>query len=103
MPILLHWDTLTEQSKTPSVRKTAIDGCGASLVRISIAQGTSAARHAHEFEQFVQVISGSGTLETEEGVERFGPGAIFHFLPNTWHAAKFDDDTVLVETNITKS
>jgi quercetin dioxygenase-like cupin family protein len=103
MPILQHWDALTEQSKTPDVRKTAIHGSGASLVRVSIARGTSAERHSHEFEQFVQVISGSGTLETEEGVERFGPGSIFHFLPNTWHAAIFDEDTVLVETNLTKT
>jgi len=83
MPILLHWDALAEQSSTPAVRKSIINGANASLVRVTIAKGTSAPRHAHDFEQFVQVISGSGTLETGEGKEQFGPGAIFHFLPGT--------------------
>jgi len=102
MPILLHWDALEEQSNTPAVRKTIINGSGAALVRVVIAKGTSAQRHAHDFEQFVQVISGSGTIETEEGKKHFGPGAIFHFAPNTWHAAEFDEETVLVETNLAK-
>lgn len=100
MPVLLRWDALEELSSSPAVRKTSINGRSASLVRVSIDRSTIAERHAHEFEQFVQVISGSGTLETEEGIQRFSAGSIFHFPPHTWHAAFFDEDTVLVETNL---
>ncbi len=101
MAILLHWDDVGEQSASSAVRKSSIDGAGASLTRVSIQAGTRADRHAHPFEQFVQVISGTGTLETRDGVQRFAAGSVFHFLPNTWHAAVFEEDTVLVETNLT--
>ena len=83
---------------TPNRRR--IEGQGASLVRIEVKAGHKAARHSHGHEQFVQVLSGSGMLETEEGARRFGPGTVFHFPANAWHAAEFETDTVLVETNL---
>jgi len=101
MAILLHWDEVGEQITSTAVSKSSIDGVGASLTRVSIKAGTQAGRHAHPFEQFVQVISGSGMLETRNGVQRFAAGSVFHFLPDTWHAAVFEEDTVLVETNLT--
>ncbi|MDF2601192.1 MAG: Cupin 2 conserved barrel domain protein, partial [Methylobacterium brachiatum] len=50
--------------------------------------------------QFVQVISGSGFLETEQGRTPFAAGSVFHFPAGTWHAAAFETETVLVETNL---
>ena len=46
------------------------------------------------------MISGHGTLETEEGRHPFSAGSLFHFPSGAWHAADFDKDTVLVETNL---
>ena len=100
MPNLQHWDDVADVVTSQAVRKRILDGTGASLVRVTIAAGTSADRHSHDFEQFVQVISGQGVLETAEGVEAFKAGHLFHFTPGTWHAARFDEDTVLVETNL---
>jgi quercetin dioxygenase-like cupin family protein len=45
------------------------------------------------------VLSGSGVLETEQGSNAFGPGSVFHFPAHAWHAAVFDGETVLIETN----
>jgi quercetin dioxygenase-like cupin family protein len=100
MQMLRHWDELAAEARGPTVSKQALDGQGASLVRIDIKAGTKAARHSHSFEQFVQVLSGRGTLETEEGIHPFSAGSLFHFLAEAWHAAEFDEDTILVETNL---
>ena len=100
MTMLQHWDDLAEEPRGPSVAKRVIPGRHASLVRLQIKAGTIAARHTHPFEQFVQVISGSGSLETEEGRAAFRAGSLFHFPAEAWHAATFDEDTVLVETNL---
>jgi len=100
MPILQCWDDLTEEVRGPTVTRRVVPGTGASLVRLAITAGTRADRHSHPYEQFVQVISGAGVLETEEGSHRFSAGSIFHFPPETWHAAVFEADTVLVETNL---
>ena len=93
---VLDW---TSAEGTSPNRRT-IDGEHASLVRVEVKAGHKAARHSHPHEQFVQVLSGSGTLETEAGATAFGPGTVFHFPPDAWHAAEFDSDTVLVETNL---
>ncbi len=103
MPILQSWDDLDAVIAGPTVSKKIAPGLGASLIRLEIKAGTAAGRHAHPFEQFVQVISGGGTLDTEDGSERFAAGSLFHFPPGTWHAAQFDEDTVLVETNLAVS
>ena len=100
MPVLHHWNDLPAAPAGPPVGKRVLGGAGVSLVRVEIAAGTKADRHSHGHEQFVQVISGGGTLETEEGRQRFRAGSLFHFAPDTWHAAEFDEDTVLVETNL---
>jgi quercetin dioxygenase-like cupin family protein len=70
------------------------------LVMVRVPTGTKADRHSHPHEQFVQVVAGSGELETEQGAQAFGPGSVFHFPADTWHAARFDSDTILIETNL---
>ena len=100
MPILHHWNELPPEPAGPPVGKRRLQGTGASLVRVEIEAGTKAERHSHAHEQFVQVISGAGTLETEEGRQTFSAGSLFHFPAETWHAAEFDEHTVLVETNL---
>jgi quercetin dioxygenase-like cupin family protein len=92
------WDQLPETIAPNGVAKRAIEGEGASLVTVRVPAGTAANRHTHE--QFVQVLSGSGTLTTEQGERPFGPGSVFHFPANTWHAARFATETILVETNL---
>ena len=103
MPILQHWSDLPDEPAGPPVGKRRLAGAGATLVRVEIAAGTRAGRHSHGHEQFVQVISGAGTLETEEGRQSFRAGSLFHFPAETWHAAEFDEDTVLVETNLAEA
>ena len=97
---LVDWANLPEAEPRPGVRKREIDGVDASLAMASVAAGLKADRHSHPEEQFVHVLSGTGTLETEQGERPFGPGSVFHFPAGTWHAARFDTDTVLVETNL---
>ena len=64
--------------------------------------GTRGTRHSHDHdhEQVVQVVSGSGTLATEQGEHPFGAGTVFALPAGTWHLANFDSDTVLAETNL---
>ena len=100
MKMLRHWDDMTVEPRGPTVSERHVEGAGAGLVRLDITAGTVAGRHSHAFEQFVQVISGRGTLETEEGRHSFSAGSLFHFPAGAWHAADFDEDTVLVETNL---
>lgn len=100
MPNLQHWTDLPAEPPGPPVGKRRLQGFGASLVRVEIETGTKADRHSHEHEQFVQVLSGAGTLETEEGRQAFRAGSVFHFPAGTWHAANFTEHTILVETNL---
>lgn len=100
MPMLLHWDDLEARSTSASVTKRHLRGKAASLVHVALKAGTQADRHSHSFEQFVQVIAGRGVLETAEGTQPFAAGSLFHFPPHAWHAADFEEDTILVETNL---
>jgi quercetin dioxygenase-like cupin family protein len=97
---LTAWDARAESVVGNGVAKRTIPGAGASLVRVVVPAGASAARHSHDHEQFVQVISGSGVLETEQGRKRFSAGSVFHFPAGAWHAAAFETETVLIETNL---
>lgn len=97
---LTAWDDRPETVAASGVAKRTIVGAGASLVRVMVPAGISAPRHSHDHEQFVQVISGSGALETERGIEAFSAGSVFHFPPDVWHAATFETETVLIETNV---
>ncbi|WP_336487464.1 cupin domain-containing protein [Methylobacterium nigriterrae] len=99
-PHCLAWDDLPETRAPNGVAKRSLDGVGASLVRVLVPAGVRAERHSHAHEQFVQVLSGRGTLETEQGRRDFGPGSLFHFPAGTWHAAAFETETVLIETNL---
>lgn len=97
---LIDWSKTEEVAAGPGVTKRAIEGEGASFVMIRVAAGTSTPRHSHAHEQFVHVASGTGSLETAQGMRAFGPGCVFHFPTDTWHAARFDTDTVLLEVNL---
>jgi quercetin dioxygenase-like cupin family protein len=96
----VQWDDLPEALSPAGVGKRVIQGEGVSLVMVRVPAGMHAPRHSHAREQFVQVLSGSGILEMENGSQPFGPGSVFYFPPDTWHAAVFTSDTVLVETNL---
>ena len=97
---VVSWDEIPPESSGESVRKRRVTGAAAELVLVEVKAGTRAGRHSHAHEQFVQVITGNGVLETEAGTREFGPGSVFHFLPHAWHAAEFRTDTVLVESNL---
>ncbi len=96
----VEWNGIPEEVAPSGVGKRVLRGAGASLVMVRVPAGTKADRHSHPHEQFVQVLSGSGVLETAQGTRAFGPGSVFHFAPDAWHAARFDSDTVLIETNL---
>jgi quercetin dioxygenase-like cupin family protein len=97
---LTAWADCAESIAENGVAKRAIPGAGASLVRVVVPAGVSAPRHSHEHEQFVQVVLGSGVLETEQGSKPFSAGSVFHFPAGAWHAATFETETVLIETNL---
>ena len=70
-PHCLAWDDLPETRAPNGVAKRVLEGAGATLVRVLVpARRFAATRHSHPHEQFVQVISGSGTLETAQGRRR---------------------------------
>ena len=96
----VSWEDLPEQVSPSGVGKRTLAGNSISLVMVRVPAGTNAPKHSHPHEQFVQVLSGSGTLETEQGSHPFGPGSVFHFPADAWHAAVFDSETVLIETNL---
>ena len=97
---VIAWDDIPARPAPGGVTKRHVVLEGVSLVTVAIPAGTEAARHSHDHEQIVQVISGSGTLTTEQGPCDFGPGSLFVFPTGTWHSARFDTETVLVETNV---
>lgn len=99
-PYLVDWDDVALCETAPGVGKRTIEGAGVTLVMVHVAAGIGAPRHEHDHEQFVQVVSGSGTLETEQGRRGFASGSVFHFPAGTWHAAQFDTATVLIESNL---
>lgn len=94
------WSEIPEAAASSGVAKRALEGAAASLAMVRIPAGTTSDRHSHAHEQFVQVVSGSGWLETEQGERAFGAGSLFHFPANAWHKATFDTETVLIETNL---
>ncbi len=77
-----------------------IPGDGASLKRIAIKAGTTAARHSHPHEQFLLVLEGTARLQGEAGLCELHPGMVVRFAPDAWHAAEFLTDTVLIEVNL---
>lgn len=94
-----HWsEQPAEQSG--NVTRQRLQGAGATLVRVVIPAGTEAPSHEHPHEQFVEVISGAGTLTTDAGEQPFAAGDIFHFPKHTAHAAFFREPTVLLEINL---
>ena len=97
---VIAWTDLPETAAPNGVAKRRIDLPGASLVTVAIPAGTVAPRHSHATDQFVQVTAGSGVLTTEQGARGFAAGSVFVFPAGTWHEARFDTDTVLVETNL---
>ena len=92
MTHLQDWVTTATKTASNGVTKQTIEGAGVSLVRVTVPAGYAASRHHHDHEQLVQVLSGAGELETEQGTRGFGPGSIFFFPAGT--------ETVLVETNL---
>jgi quercetin dioxygenase-like cupin family protein len=97
----IAWDDVPETVTSSGLAKRVIEGAGAALVMVKVPGGLKGERHSHRHEQFVQVVSGGGTLETAQGVTAFGAGSVFHFPADAWHKASFDTDTVLIETNLT--
>ena len=94
------WSDRPEDVAPSGVRRQSIDGAATRLVRIVVPAGTQAPRHSHSHEQFVQVLAGSGLLETDQGRVGFAAGSVFHFPPGVEHAAEFEKETVLIETNL---
>ena len=97
---LVKWDDLLIVDAPGGVTKRRLAIGDATLVTVTVPAGTSAARHSHSHGQFVQVVSGTGTLATEQGEKPFGAGSVFVFPAETWHSAWFETDTVLVESNL---
>ncbi len=95
------WDEVLPYGDEKADRRL-IAGAGGDLKRVSVAAGTVAARHEHDFEQFFMVQEGTGELTCAEGTIALQPGVVVHFQPNAWHSAVFFSDTVLLEVNFRK-
>ena len=97
---VVRWKDRDPDTDANGVTRRRLPGAGATLVRVEVPAGTRAAEHAHEHEQFVEVLRGAGTLTAGAGTRAFGAGDVFHFPPGTAHSATFDRDTVLLEINV---
>ena len=96
---LVDWDGITASPQPNGTLRRRIAGTGAELVRMEIPAGCKAPGHSHPHEQFVQVLAGTGFIETTAGRQAFKAGSVFP-LPAR-HLARGRDDQrhVLVETN----
>lgn len=92
------WNEVEPYGDTKADRRV-IAGKAGDLKRVCVKAGYVAAKHSHEFEQFIMVLEGSGVLTTAEGEVELKPGVVVHFAPQAWHSAVFETDTVLVEVN----
>ena len=97
---LISWSSVDPEAGANGVTRRRLKGAGAELVRVEIPAGVVAPAHSHSHEQFVEVLEGLGTLTTHEGTRPFKAGDVFHFPPETEHAASFDTDTVFLEINL---
>lgn len=100
MPKTLHyaWNDVAPYGDAKADRRL-IPGAGGDLKRVAVKAGTHAARHAHDFEQFVLISEGQGRLVCESGEIALRPGVVIHFEANAWHEAWFATDTLLYEVN----
>ena len=98
-PAATNWRDV-EGATTDDIIRKEIAGEGVALKQVTIPAGTEAGRHDHPFEQFIQVISGSGVLQCGAGEVKLEPGTVVHLPAGSWHSAIFETDTVLVEVNL---
>lgn len=98
-PACYDWPEVDGETADDITRKQ-IDGKGAVLRHVDVPAGHEAARHDHPFEQFIQVISGTGVLQCDAGEVKLQPGTVVHLPAGAWHSAVFETDTVLVEVNV---
>lgn len=98
-PACYDWPQVEGETAEGITRKE-IGGEGAALKQVTIPAGTEAGRHDHPFEQFIQVISGTGVLQCGAGEVKLQPGTVVHLPAGSWHSAVFETDTVLVEVNM---
>lgn len=77
-----------------------IPGAHATMRHVTVKAGHVAGRHHHDFEQFLCVVSGSATLQCEQGTIPLEPGTGLHLQPGAWHSAEFETETVLLEVNV---
>lgn len=87
-------------ARFPAGAAAELAGAGGTMRHVTVKAGHIAARHHHDFEQFLYVVSGHGRLECEEGGIPLEPGTGLHLLPGAWHSAEFMADTVLLEFNL---
>ena len=66
----LAWDQVPETLAPNGIGKRVLEGKTASLVTVRVPAGFAGDRHSHPHEQFVQVLSGSGS--SREHVQRLG-------------------------------
>lgn len=59
--------------------------------------GTDISAHSHDTENVGVVIRGSLQLTTGGQTRQFGPGDWYHLDPHQQHAARFEQDTQLIE------
>lgn len=92
--------TITAVQWPPSEPTPGLSGAGAVMRPVSVKAGHVAARHHHDFEQFLFVSSGGGQLDCESGSIPLRPGTALHLPAGAWHAAVFSEETVLIELNL---
>ena len=78
MQHVIGWTGIDAEPAPGGLTKKRIDLPGMSLVAVTVPGGTRGTRHSHDHDQFVQVVSGTGTLtKTVEALQKNGAGDVY--------------------------
>ena len=72
-------------ARFPSNARAELPGAGGTLKQVAVPAGHVAARHHHEFEQFLYVVAGGGVLTCEQGDIPLEPGTALRLEAGAWH------------------
>ena len=97
----VRWNDLPREAVGEKIDRRYVTGVHLTLAQFFLAQGCVVPRHAHESEQFVNVISGTLRLRLGEDaaeVVDVAAGEVLMIPPNLPHSAEALEDTIVFDS-----
>jgi quercetin dioxygenase-like cupin family protein len=88
----VRWDALAGPGPVPGIEAATVHGARLSAARYVLEPDAVVPEHAHENEEFGQVLAGSLELRVSGAAERLGPGDAFLIPGDVPHAASAGPD-----------